>query len=191
MFNCMKRLPGQIWFPENIALDSEKRTRGSNKKFMTLIMKHLSNMADQFSEHLWNHAMYLIWNHSATQSSIWQAHNNGILPAETPILMNLLNWWSRAGQGDTLLFHGHFELMQSNHSEVSLYMAAVICGWCLIVDVFKLIAAASDHQNKSLLQWCNKTVRNCIKVIIQQVYSDFMKIMLGTVEGKSDTENDM
>ncbi|KIM58634.1 hypothetical protein SCLCIDRAFT_127863 [Scleroderma citrinum Foug A] len=144
-------------------------------------MKHLSNTADQFSEHLWNRATYLIRNHSATQSSVWQAHDDGILLAKTPILMNLLNWWCKwtdshgfgifhqPGQDKVMHSYSvavpfrhttfactfwvaayatnhpvHFDLMQSNHSEVSLSMVAVICGW--------LIAAASDHQNKSLLQ---------------------------------------
>jgi len=62
---------------------------------------------------------------------------------------------------------------------------------CLIVDAFKLIAAASDYQNKSLLQWCNKTIQNKVKEIIQRVYSDFTKIMLGTAEGKSEEESDV
>ena len=62
---------------------------------------------------------------------------------------------------------------------------------CLIVDAFELIAAGSDYQNKLLLQWCNKTIWNKVKAIIQKVYSDFMKIMLGTVEGKSEEESDI
>lgn len=58
---------------------------------------------------------------------------------------------------------GHFDLMQSNHSEVSLYTAAIICGWvslirnhvqCLIIDVFKLIAAASNHLFTMVQQDC-------------------------------------
>jgi len=151
---------------------------------MTLITKHLSNTTDRFLEHLWNRATYLIRNRSISQSSVWQSHEDGILPADTPILMNLLDWWCKWTNGHRFgIFHepgqdkatcsyyvvsligkfllrgswfstlkavpfghttfartfwvaayaknhlGYFDLERSNNSEVSLYTAAVICGW--------------------------------------------------------------
>ena len=84
-------------------------------------------------------------------------------------------------------------------SEVSLYLGATVCGWVsiysilylkfLIRPIFKLITAIADYKNPNIVDWPDCTARAAAEDTIRKVYGYFFKVMMG-LRGKSmDVQN--